>query len=117
MEVLIAMSIIAIALTAVYRLHSQTLSMAHTASFHTTAPLLAHQKMVELQIMPAEDLADDQGDFGEGHPGFSWRAMISEVESESLDQTEEDLKRIDVTVYFGTDQLSFSLRRYLFTRT
>jgi prepilin-type N-terminal cleavage/methylation domain-containing protein len=116
MEVLITISIIAIALTAVYRLHSQTIAMADATSFHTTAPHLAQGKMVALQLKPAGELADDSGDFGDTHPGYHWKAAISDVESELLSRTKEDLKRIDVTVLSARDQREFSLRRYVFIR-
>ena len=98
-EVLVAMSVIAISLSAVYRLHSQTLSMAHRARFYTIAPLLAHQKMAEFQLLPPDDLADDTGDFGEGYASFSWKATVNGVESELLRQTQEDFKRIDITIH------------------
>jgi len=116
MEVLISMAVIAISLTAVYHLHSQTVSMTHRSEFYTVAPLLAHQKMVELQLKPGDELLDDAGDFGENHPDFSWQASVADVASELLTHTREDLKQVDVTIYHDGDQLVFSLRRYLFLR-
>ncbi len=116
MEVLISISIIAITLTAVYRMHSQTLSMAGTAYFYATAPLLAQGKIAELRLRPADELGDDSGDFGDRHPSFSWQATITDVESELLERTKEDFKRLDVTIYLNGDQSSFSLRQYLFIR-
>ncbi len=116
MEVLVAISIIAIALLAVYRLHSQTLAMANTTNFYTTAPLLAQQKMVEFQLRPMDELTDDSGDFGDQYPGYDWTATINDVESELLERTKEDLRRVDITVFFDRDQYVLSLRRYLFIR-
>jgi len=116
MEVLVSMAIIAISLTAVYHLHSQTVGMTHRSQFYTVAPLLAHQKMVELQLKPDDELLDDAGDFGENHPAFSWKAEVADVESDLLTHTREDLKQIDITIHHDSDQLVFSLRRYLFLR-
>jgi general secretion pathway protein I len=113
MEVLVSMAIIAVALTAVYRLHSQTLAMGSATHFYTTAPLLAQQKMVELQSKPANELADDSGDFAELYSGYHWAATINDVDSELLERTKESLKRIDLTVSSDGDRQTFSLRRYL----
>lgn len=116
MEVLVAISIIAISLTAVYRLHSQTLAMANTTGFYTIAPFLAQQKVVDLRLKPIDELTDDSGDFGDQYPEYSWKATISDVESEVLSRTKEDLKRIDITVISDRDNRTFSLRQYLFVR-
>ena len=116
LEVLISISIIAIALTAVYGTHSQTLSMAGAIHFYATAPLLAQGKMAEMRLRPADELSDDSGDFGELFPSFSWQATVSDVESELLERTKEDLKRLDVTVYLEGDQNAFTLTQYLFVR-
>ena len=47
MEVMIAMTILAIALIAIYQLQSQSISMSTDSRFMTTAALLAQSKMVE----------------------------------------------------------------------
>ncbi|MEE8399370.1 MAG: prepilin-type N-terminal cleavage/methylation domain-containing protein [Desulfobacterales bacterium] len=116
LEVLISISIIAIALLAANRLQSQTFSMANFGQFYTTAPLLAQYTMAELQAKPIEELADDAGDFGEDHPGYSWKATIQDVESEILGDTAKDLKQVDVTIVFDGDDSTFSIRQYLFLR-
>ena len=72
LEVMVAMSIIAIVLLAVYRLHSQTLMMNYSARFYTTAPLLAQQKLSELELSDLDALIDAAGDFGDDHTGYGW---------------------------------------------
>ena len=47
LEILVAISIISIALIAVYRLYTQTLSMHQFQIFNTQAPMLAQKKMAE----------------------------------------------------------------------
>lgn len=116
LEVLISVSIIAIALLAANRMHSQTLTMANFGKFYTAAPLLAQYKMAELEGKPIAELADDTGDFGEDHPGYSWKATIANVESEILGETAQDLKQVDVTVFFAANESAFSIRQYLFLR-
>ncbi len=116
LEILISISIIAIALLAANKMHSRTLSMANFGKFYTTAPLLAQYKMAEFRVTPKAELADDAGDFGDDHPGYSWKVAIADVESEELGETAEDLKQVNVTVSFGDDESTYSVRQYLFPR-
>ena len=53
MEVMIAIAILAIALTAVYRSQSQSVSMAANARFLTTAAAAQPGKMAEVDSRPA----------------------------------------------------------------
>lgn len=116
MEILIAISIIAIALLGANRMHSQTLSMAHSTKFYTVAPFLAQAKMADLELISGSELDDDSGDFGEDFPGYLWQVTVAEVTSEILDQTANDLKQINITVSYNTDEFEFSIRQYRFVR-
>ena len=49
LEIMVAISIIAIVLVTVFRMHAQTLSMNYSARFYATSPLLAQKKMVEIE--------------------------------------------------------------------
>lgn len=113
-EILAAVSIIAVVLVGVHKLHSQTLIVASAARFYTTAPLLAQRKMAELQIKPLDELVEDSGDFGESFPGYTWSATIGDVESEYLDTRAQDLKRIDVAVSLNNGESVYSVRAYRF---
>jgi general secretion pathway protein I len=112
LEVMIAVSIVAIVLLAVYRVHSQTLLMNHAASFYTIAPLLAQEKLAELEMKPPEELADESGDFGDEYPGYAWEVIISTVESEVLDTEAENLKRIDLNLQFNNGERIYSVRTF-----
>jgi general secretion pathway protein I len=112
LEVMIAVSIVAIVLLAVYRVHSQTLLMNHAASFYTVAPLLAQNKLAELQMMPPEDLVDESGNFGENFPGYSWEVAIQPVETEVLESEAENLKRIDLKLDFNKGERIYSVRTF-----
>ena len=116
MEILIAISIIAIALLGANRMHSQTLSMAYSTKFYTVAPFLAQAKMADLELISGSELADDSGDFGEDFPGYLWQVTVSDVTSEILDQTADDLKQINIAVSYNTDEFEFSIRQYRFIR-
>jgi len=112
LEVLIAMAIMAIVLVSVYRLHSQTLSMATANRFYTQAPLLAQSKMAQLEAMASDAVSGDSGDFGDKFPGYGWSISTEEVSSEILGEAAEDLKRIDVTVTLNENEYEYTARLY-----
>ena len=116
LEVLIAMAIMAIVLAGVYRMQFQTLSMTAASRFYTEAPLLAQDKLSQLEANPSELIAGDSGDFGEQFPGYSWKVSTQEVSSEILGETARDLKRIDLTVSLNGNEYEYSVRTYLFVR-
>ena len=114
LEIMVSISIIAIVLVAVYRMHIQTIAMNSSIKFYTTAPLLAHGKIAELEINPSKKLTDDSGNFGEAFPGYRWSMSIDDIESKLLGTTSEELKKIDVTISFNNDEFTYNLRKYRF---
>lgn len=114
LEVMLAVSIIALVLVSVYKMHAQTIVMNFAANFYTTAPLLANGKIVEFETKPLDELEEDSGRFGDEFPGYSWNVAIEDVESEALGNIAKDLKKIDVTVSFNDDEFTYSLRTYRF---
>ncbi len=113
-EMMVAVSIIAIVLLAVYRLHSQTLLMNLSARFYTVAPLLAKSKLAEMEQSTVRELAEGSGDFGENYTGYSWEISVSDVESDQLKVAADKLKQINVKVLFNQGELSYDLRTYRF---
>ena len=69
----------------------------------------------EFELKSGDDLAEDSGEFGEEYPGYSWRISVTDVESEVLEETANDLKRIDVSVSYN-DEDAYLLRTYRFFR-
>ncbi|MDL1964694.1 MAG: prepilin-type N-terminal cleavage/methylation domain-containing protein [Deltaproteobacteria bacterium] len=116
LEIMVSISIISIVLVAVYRMHIQTIAMNSSVKFYTTAPLLAHGKIAELEINPSDELTDDSGNFGEEFPGYRWNQSIDDIESKLLGTTSKALKKIDVTISFNNDELTYNLRKYRFVR-
>jgi general secretion pathway protein I len=114
LEVLISLAIMAVVLVAVFKLHAQSISMNNTARFHTTAPLLVQQKLSVFKTTPLAELASDSGDFGENFPGYTWQLFIEDVESESLGEISERLKKINITITFGKDEYRYRLITYHF---
>jgi general secretion pathway protein I len=114
LEIMVAVSIIAIVLVSIYKMQAQTISMNYEARFYATAPLLAQFKMTEQETKSLEDLTSDSGDFGDDFPGYTWSMAVDDVESEALGVTAKDLKRIDVTISLNDDEFTYSLRTYRF---
>jgi general secretion pathway protein I len=110
LEVMIAVAIIAIALTTLLGSQSQSVFFANSAKFETMAALLAQSKMSEITIQAADSLSSDSGDFGEDYPGYAWEATVSDVSIEGLDAISDYLKQIDLAVTWGA--LNYNLRLY-----
>ena len=115
-EVMAAVSIIAMVLVGIYKMQAQTISMDYALKFYTLAPLLAQGKMTEIEIQSLEGQAGDSGVFGEEFPGYSWRVSFNDVESEALGKAAKDLIRVDATVSLNNDENVYNLRTYRFMR-
>jgi general secretion pathway protein I len=91
LEVMIAMAILAVALVAVYQSQSQSISMAGSARFLTTASLLAQSRMAEIDAADPREVVSGRGDFGDLFPDYQWQVEIGETEIDLL-------KKINLTV-------------------
>ena len=111
-EIMAAISIIAIVLVSVYKLHAQSVAMTSEVRFYATAPMLAQKKMAELESKSRKDISDESGDFGDQFPNYSFNIVIDDVESKELGNVAENLKRIDITVSFNKDEYIYDLRDY-----
>jgi len=115
LEVMVAMAIIAIALTAVLGSQSQSVSLASEAKFNTTAPLLAQSKIAEIEVAEQSDVAGGSGDFGEDFPGYTWELSVEDIVFEEPANVSDLLKRIDLKVSWGDEALyQYRLRLYRF---
>jgi len=115
LEVMVALAIMAIALTAVLGSQSQGVSLAIEAKFNTTAALLARSKMAEIRLKKPDDLISDSGDFGEDFPGYLWQVTLSPVNLEDIEGISDHLAQIDLEISWGEDELyKYHLREVLF---
>jgi general secretion pathway protein I len=114
MEVMVALAVVAVALAAIYRMHSQTLFMDSRGRFDTMATLLAQQKLADLATGDLADLIDDSGDFGDLHPGYTWRIQAESVTADLLKEDGPALKRINLTVAMGDQTFTLTTYRYLY---
>ena len=112
LEIMVAISIIAIVLIAIYKLHSQTIAMSNMSRFYTMAPLLAQRKLSEIN-MTAGETASGSGSFGDKFSGYHWRMDVTDVESEVLGNAAESLKRVDINIIFNENEFSYNLRTYM----
>ncbi|MEJ2038346.1 MAG: prepilin-type N-terminal cleavage/methylation domain-containing protein [Desulfosarcinaceae bacterium] len=115
LEVMVALAILAITLTSIYRLHAQTMVMSARARFYSQAPMLAQAKLAEMERKGIENSEDASGDFGDEHPGYSWSVRIEDANgaliSEFLKDGQQHLVRIDVTITLGEED-TYALRTY-----
>ena len=110
LEVMVAVALIAIALTTLLGSQSQSVSFANSAKFETMAALLAQSKMSEIATLTAEDLSSDSGDFGDDYPGYAWEVIVSDISIEGVSNISDYLKQVDLTVTWGA--FSYNLRLY-----
>jgi len=111
-EVLMAVSILAILLVGVHKLQSQMVSMSQTARFFTLAPLLAQSQMAEMERRNFKDIPKDTGDFEGAYPGYAWSLRMETLESEVLEKLAYPMRKIDVSVSFNKGEQTYLLRTY-----
>jgi len=92
LEVMVAMSILAMALVAVFHMQSQSISMAGEARFLTTASLLAQRKMAEIEANQSTDNKSQEGDFAPDYPAYGWTIQVTDTQIAKL-------KKIEVNVF------------------
>lgn len=113
LEVMVALAILSIALTSIYRLHGQTMDMSARARFYDQAPLLAQAKLSEIERQGIKNAADGSGDFSEAHPGYTWSVSVEEMPSDLMKADEYHLVRIDIRISSDSAD-DFQLRTYRF---
>lgn len=113
MEVLVALAVLAIALTSIYRLQGQTFLMSASARFYSQAPQLAQMKLAEAETQKFKDIIDGNGDFGEDYPGYTWSLGVEDLPSDLITSQKYHLARIEITVS-NNDENTYQLRTYRF---
>lgn len=113
LEVLVAMAVLTIALTSIYKLHGQTMVMSGKARFLTMAPQLAQSKLAEIEGQPFQDIGDGSGDFGKDHPNYQWKLSMEDIPTELITEDKYHLVRININITQSDDN-SFQLQTYRF---
>lgn len=114
LEVMIAVSILAIALVALFGSQSRSLSQATEAHFNNVAPMLASLKLAEIQsgIVPLEN---DEGEFEDDFSDYSFKIEVSDALLESfqtLENIEPPLQQVTLTVSWSETNFTYSLTHY-----
>lgn len=111
LEVLVAVTIIAIVLVSALRLQGQSVTMNETTVFYATAPFLAQKKMAEVRFSPQRFSGGESGNF-DHHTARSldWHVNIEEVEVDRLENDTLSLRFATVTIYSATLKISYVLK-------
>lgn len=112
LEVMIAVAVIAIALTTLLGSQSQSLSVVSEARFDAVAAMLAQQKLSELRLEAFDDLGDESGEFEENFTGYGWRTEVTELTEDDINILEVEglLKQVVLTIFLVNDeQRSFTM--------
>lgn len=112
LEVMVALSIMAIVLVAVYRMQSQTIRMIAAEKFYACAPFLAQSKTARIIAAGQENIQRDTGDFGTDMPGYTWEISMENTEFAELETESGNLKKMDVTIFFNAGEFKYALRSY-----
>lgn len=95
LEVMIALVIVALSLTAVASSMSHMIFQAKVMRDRTYASWIAQNRIAELRLLPAmPDVGASNGEVQYANADWSWRAVVSETGV-------DDLYRIDVAVSFA----------------
>ncbi len=116
LEVMVSLSIIAIALLAVYGNYSQTIAMSADQQFNITAPLLAARVVADFENRPLADLTDETGNFGPELEGYAWSVVVDPITSDTLESIAEDLHSINITVSLNNQEKVFQCKTVRFIR-
>jgi len=116
LEVMVAVAILAITLTAVLRSQSQSISLANEAKFYTTVTLLAQDKMAEIEVKDLGTLRSESGDFGEDFPGYTWDITVDNVFLDYPENVSDHLRQVTLTLSWEeSDHYQYSLKNYRFS--
>jgi type II secretion system protein I len=95
LEVLISLLIIAIVLITCLRAQNQSIRLYTLSREMTIATILARQKMGEIEkeakATGFPELGEEEGDFAEQFPGFTWKKAVSVTPF-------EEARRIDLSI-------------------
>lgn len=115
LEVMIALAIAAIALTAVFSSQGSGLHLAIQADRNTTASFLAQEKLAYIQSGLFE-YTGEEGTFGEEYPGYSWKVTVEDAsfdELEELEQLTGLVVKVNLIIKYGEDQFEQSYITYI----
>ena len=115
LEIMVSLSIIALALTTLLTSQSQSLSLASEAKFDSMATLLAQSRIAEIETANIEDLRSESGDFGDDFPNYYWEMELNSIPLSKTEKIAEYIREIDLKIFFGRErQYQYNVRLYRF---
>ena len=115
LEVMVAVALLAITLTAVLGSQSQSVDLASEARFYTTVTLLAQGKMAEIESKDLDTLSSESGDFGEAFPGYTWEVTVDKVYVDFSENVSDHLRQVTLTLSWEeSEHFQYSLKTYRF---
>ncbi|MCF8111613.1 MAG: prepilin-type N-terminal cleavage/methylation domain-containing protein [Desulfobacteraceae bacterium] len=113
LEVLVALSVIAIAMVSILRLQSQTIGLCEAVKFYSTAPFLAQTKIADVLMDSRSYTAGASGDFGREHAGYIWQVEVSESDLESGDNPGIPVAEVKVKISIEeNDAMQYTVSRF-----
>ncbi|MDH3346529.1 MAG: prepilin-type N-terminal cleavage/methylation domain-containing protein [Desulfobulbaceae bacterium] len=113
LEVMVAVAILAITVVSLLGSQSQSIQVAMSSRFNTTASLLAGGKITELQLADFSSLSSNQDSFEEPYDNYYYSLKVwtpSEKEI-GIETDENTLKAIQLTITLENDEkYSYSIR-------
>ncbi len=91
MEVLISLLIVSIVLITCLRAQNQSIRLYNLSRDMTIATILARQKMGEIEATGFPELGDEEGNFEDQFPEFTWKKAVSETSF-------EEARRVDLSI-------------------
>ncbi len=108
-EILVAVSILAISLVVIFQLFSGGLKSRQLSERYARGVLHAREKMAEILLLPELSPGEDQGDFEDG---YYWQSSITRVETEADEENlPVELMKINVRLTWleGEKRKSFTI--------
>ena len=116
LEVIVAVALLAISLTAVLGSQSQSVSLASEAKFYTTVTFLAQGKMAEIEAKGLDTWSSDSGDFGEDFPGYTWEVDVGNVSLDYPENVSNHLREVTLILSWGeNERYQYTLKTYRFS--
>ena len=84
LEVIVAATILAIGLFALIEGLGRCLAAARSVQSYATSETLLANKSFEFHTDQANNTLDQEGNFGEDYPGFSWTRKFEQTDTEAL---------------------------------
>ena len=108
LEVLISLLIVAIVLITCLRAQNQGIRLYTLSRDMTIATILARQKMGEIEATGFPELGEEDGDFEEQFPGFTWKSAVSQTPF-------DEARRVDLSIVWkdGTRERRVDVISYI----